>query len=470
LVVLGLLVGLGLLIGLAFPAPAPPAGRPGPAAAAAPPGAESSAWYCTGAQGTASGLGRATILLTNRSGRTVQGNVVVSAIQGAVGRVPVSVPPYGQAEVDPATVQPGDWLGTRIALEGGGVVATQLVQGPSGWAQAPCASRTSTSWYFAAGSTGAGHGLFLSVFNPTTAAAVVDLAFTTPGGISAPPPFQGVAVPAGAVVVANVATFVQGDPNAAALVTTVTGRVVAGELETYGGPQGLSGLSLRLGAPAPAPRWSLPATEEVGGGSVTLDLLNPSPSPVPARLVLRYVSGARLVVPQDVAADSLVAVPLDAGGRLGTNQPVDVTVVGPGGLVVDRTVAAPPAAGSPQWGAAPAIPTGSCAAGTTIVPGPGQPGSPAVPGAAPYALGLADPGPAPVTVTVRRLVPGGPASLGVPVLHVPAGGFVVLNAAALAPVGLSPLVVTASGPVCTSEDAVPAGMPGVVSLAGLGQG
>ena len=50
-----------------------------------------------------------------------------------------------------------------------------MVEGPSGWSEAPCASTTSTRWYFASGATSNGNSLYVSLFNPTTSVAVVDL-------------------------------------------------------------------------------------------------------------------------------------------------------------------------------------------------------------------------------------------------------------------------------------------------------
>ena len=64
-------------------------------------------------------------------------------------------------------------------------------------------------WYFAGGSTAAANPLYVSLLNPTSTPVVVDLSFVTPAGTVHPINYQGIVLPAGQVVVENVATEVQ---------------------------------------------------------------------------------------------------------------------------------------------------------------------------------------------------------------------------------------------------------------------
>jgi hypothetical protein len=178
------------------------------ASSSAPVGAESSSWYCTGGTGTASGAASGTLYLVNTGRQAVAGTVTVVDDTGHSSSVAVAVPAGSETTMVPEQVEQGSWLASRVDLEGGGVTVSELVDGPQGWAQAPCASTTSPSWYFASGATTNGSTLYLSLFNPTTTVAVVDLTFVTAEGVSQPEPFEGLVVAPGALVVAGVASYV----------------------------------------------------------------------------------------------------------------------------------------------------------------------------------------------------------------------------------------------------------------------
>jgi hypothetical protein len=74
---------------------------------------------------------------------------------------------------------------------------------------------------------------------------------------------------------------------------------------------------------------------------------------------------------------------------------------------------------------------------------------------------VADPGSAPVSVTVVPLGGGRPIAMA----RIGAGGLVVFGSAAVG--GLRPLVVEATGSVVVEADDGPAGAPGTVSSSGF---
>ena len=138
----------------------------------------------------------------------------------------------------PSRIDQGTWLASQVELDGGGVTVSELVDGPLGWAEAPCASTTSPAWYFASGSTSAGSSLYVFLFNPTSTEAVVDLTFATGQGVTKPQPFEDLVVAPGALVVVGVASYVQDQSSVA---TIVAGRFGAG------GGRGTGGASMPAG-------------------------------------------------------------------------------------------------------------------------------------------------------------------------------------------------------------------------------
>lgn len=476
LAVVGVLVGAGLY-GTGAVAPPPPS--PGPSAVTtAAATAASSSWYCTGGSSAPENLATATIYLTDTAARPVAGTATVVSDAGTTATVPVSVPARSEVALSPSgAVSTGYWLAARIDLNGGGVVATQAVAGPSGWAEAPCAAVTSPTWYFASGATGGGHDLFVSLYNPTTTSAVVDLAFVTPGGVQQPAPFEGIIVPPGQVVVAGVGAYVQRQGTVSTSVVARTGQVVADVLETDSGS--LQGMSLRLGSPAPVAAWSLPRTVDVTGGSDVLDVFNPTGGAQRVTVSFDLGSGAPAPLVHRVAADSTWTLALSATSRLPGNDDYATTVRAAGpGVVVDRVLAAPPVANPPQWGAAPAVPApqwaaaspGALGAGAVrawVLPGPGDASGAAEPGAAPFAVGVEAEGARPLRVTLGVLTATGYRSLPGTSTTLAPGHFAIFEPGALAAAGLSPLVVSATGTVAVMEELVPAGAPGVVTLPGM---
>lgn len=436
-----------------------------PAASGAPVGAESSAWYCAGGSGTAGGPAGATLFLVNSADRPVGATLTVSASSGASAAETLTVPAFGQTTAVPSALVQGPWLAAKVDVDGGGVTVSQLVHGAQGWSEAPCASTTAPTWYFASGSTANGNLLFVSVYNPGATMAVVDLTFATAGGVVAPQQFQGLVLAPGAVATAEVASFVQNQAWVAAEVQARAGQVVADELSVRQGS--VSGLSLRLGSPSPEPVWYLPRTVDVTGGVTTLAIFNPTPDAEQVHVDIRLPSGPVAPVVRVVAPTSSWNLQTSSLIRVPQNVDYATTVTATGaGVVVDRVVVAASIATPPQFGAVAATPSSwtTGATGRWALANPAVP-TPPVAGAAPFALDLFNPAGHEETVTVSVLSDGGERRLGgVPPLRIPPGLFTVVESQALAGADGRPLVVSSTGPLAASLDATPAGMPGVVSL------
>lgn len=478
--VLVLVVAVLVLGGLVGRSGAPAAGPGAPliGALAPPTDAESSSWYCTGGTGTQGGSANGTLYLVNRSAAAVSGSVSVVNDTGGSAVLAVSIPAGSQITVVPGLVEQGTWLASRVDLDGGGVSVSELVDGSYGWAQSPCATTTSSSWYFASGATTNGSTLFVALYNPSATASVVDLAFATPQGLTAPMPFQGLVVAPGHVVVAGVAAYVQNQASVSTVVQATSGRIVAQELQEYS-VNGVTGLSLRLGSPQPQSRWFFPRSVDVTGGQTEFSIFNPGQVPERVSVQVRLPSGPVAPYVEQVPADSTWVLSTTVAGtaadRVPANQDFATTVTASGGpgVLVDRTVASSSAGATPQWGSAAAV-GGSAtmvASREWVLSNPVLAPQPPVAGAAPFALGLLNTGTTTVTVTVSTVTPAGLARLSsVPAQQIAPGAFSVIEAPALAGAGAAALAVRATGPVAAMEDAVPAGLPGVVTLAGIPQG
>ncbi len=231
-------------------------------------------------------------------------------------------------------------------------------------------------------------------------------------------------------------------------------------------------MSLRLGSPAPVRSWALPRTVDVTGGRSTLHVYNPTGAAQTVTASFRLPSGPTAPITELVGPGVTWLLTLSATSRLPRNDDFATRVTASGaGVVVDRVLEAPTTATKPQWGAAPGVDQSqwtavSSGARSWLLPAPGVPGLPATGGAAPFAVALCDQGTAAVTVRLGVLTPSGVTPLGTPVTLMPDSATVV-EPSVVSAAGLRPIEVTADGPVAVAEDLVPAGSPGVVTMAGV---
>jgi hypothetical protein len=478
-VVVALAVGLvDRLVGSTQPAPVPVA-----VVAAAPAGSESSSWYCTGSTGTPGSAGLGTVLVTNTTDRARPATISVTD-GSATKATSVDLGAFSEQAFTPSSLLQGPWLASRVDVAGGGVVVTQVVQGPTGWASSPCSSTTVPSWYFASGSTATGSAMTVVVFNPASTPAVVDLTFYTAKGSLQPQPDEGIVVAPGGLVAVDVGAYLQDQSNVSTLVRAQSGRIVASELWSSSTP-GSAGLALTLGAPSPRPTWSVPLARDLAprtpGAFGQLDVFDPSAAPATVRVSIRLASGPVTPFVATVPPGSTWHLRTDGAARIpaGTDFAVSVHATRP--VVVGRSVAVGSGGSAPEWGSPPAVAElppgfGSPSSGapaprarTTVrwvLPAPGTPAGPAVAGASPAALSVVDLSDRTIDVRVAALADGRQRDLG-PSSHlrVLPGQSVSVPATTLAPVQLDPLVVVTTGSAGLSEELAPSGGTGVVTLA-----
>ncbi len=425
---------------------------------------ESSAWYCAGGSG-AQGGAPATIVLTNAGKRPVHGTL--TAVSAPTGNAPspapwagartvkVTVPTDGQVAVGADQLGSTSLVAAAVVLDGGGVAVSESVQSPLGWSMAPCSPTTAGNWYFAHGATAQGGGLILSLFNPTATDAVVNMALVSAtAGFLAPAAYQGVDVPPGSLVTENIGDHAPDDDAIATEVTTLSGTVVASELESTG-KTGNGGLSLSLGSPAPAPQWVFPQSTGLTGATVAFHILNPTDRPAAVSVAVGLSQGAAAEpLTMNVAPQSLSTLVAENETRIPPSGPYALTFTSTGtGIVVSRTVIAPSGSPAPvpEIGDVAGVPGGSR---RWLVPAVVPPGSGA------WALAAVDLGRKAATVRILTST-GGPIP-GQAVRHVVPGSPLVIGPNPGPPFGTVPFEVVASQPVAVELDALPVAEPGVV--------
>lgn len=471
-VVLVLVVVVGVAILAGSTASVPPAvSLPAPGAIVSAPQAESSAWYCAG-QSTVSGqLAVGSLDLTNTGPRAVAGSITSTSDTGASVAAPVSVPARGQiVAATPASA--GSWVSQAVILSGGGVAVTQLIHGPSGWAQAPCQSGTSQQWFFPSGTTAGSNDVYTALFNPTSTPDVVDLSFDTPSEVLHPISFQGIVLQPGQTQVENVGSYVQNQQAVATTVTTRTGRVVASETQVFSGTG--AGLAVVPGSPHPESRWSIPQSQEVSMGSTSIDIFNPGSTTEAVTVRTRLASGPLPAFHAQVLPDSTwtlatsaqTRIPKSGASTAGSYSTV-VQASGGAGVVVGRTVVAPSGSPAPLAGLSNAVDTSSATSPSHqwVVPSPGSASAPVQSGVAPGEVALSNPTGTTETYLVSVMTPKGDRVLTRG--RLPPSTFISLSGPALTAAGLNPLLVNSSGSVAISANVDPTGAYGVVTMPGI---
>jgi hypothetical protein len=469
-VVLVVIVGVAVLSRSTASAP-PAASLPVPGAIVSAPQAESSAWYCAG-QSTASGqLAVGSVELTNTGSRAVAGSITSTSDTGASAVAPVSVPAGGQmVAATPASA--GSWVSQAVVLSGGGVAVSQLIHGPSGWAQSPCQSGTSQQWYFPSGTTAGSNNVYTALFNPTSTPDVVDLSFVTPSEVVHPISFQGIVLQPGQTQVENVGSYVQNQHAVATTVTTRTGRVVASETQVFSGTG--AGLAIVPGSPHPESRWSIPQSQEVSMGSTSLDIFNPGSTTEAVTVSTRLASGPlpafhAQVLPEStwtLATSAQTRIPKSGASAAGSYSTI-VQASGGDGVVVGRSVVAPSGSPTPLAGLSNAVDTSSATSPSHqwVVPSPGSASAPVQAGVAPSEVALSNPTDITETYSVSVMTPKGNRLLTKG--RLPPSTFISLSGPALTAAGLNPLLVSSSGSVAIGANVGPSGAYGVVTMPGI---
>lgn len=362
--------------------------------------------------------------------------------------VDLDVAPGERRVIDISALATARFAGVMVEILDGEGVVEQVARHPVGDAVAPCATTTSTTWYFADGITEDGTLEELILTNPYAGTAVVDLRFVTTAGQRSPQPLQGLVLnPRSTSVVRLGDEYAPDEPVVAVALEATAGQFVAGRAQHYLGG-GRLGFTLSLGAPAPDDEWWF-ADGEVGPGiTQVVSIYNPTADEVVADVVpLGLPLDASPLEPIEVRVPAGAVSSLDLGG-LGIlpegRHGLLVSSVGQPSLVVERAITRPAgdfvvtavvmgvhrASPSTRWYAA---------------VGADQ--------ATPAALVVANTAGVEATVTVSDLGPGGALALpGLADLVLPASGVLAVDL----PDGLQgrPLMVEADVPIVVERSLI----------------
>jgi hypothetical protein len=299
----------------------------------------STAWYCPGPLPIGRQGESAAIAVTNASTVEVDGQLRVATAAGDVSSEALALPPRHQAEIALARPDRPTYASVTVLLEGSGVGVAELEQGPHGDLSAPCVDHTSTTEYFAAGSTLGAANADLALYDPSATPAVANVTLSTGDSSFAPPAYQGIPVEPGQLVVLSIGHVAPQKPAVAVDVSTDGGRIVAGELNTAVVSRAVVD-SLVDGASAAASTWWFGAQLAGPSASSAYSIFNPGPQPVSAELTL-FGTGGEVDLTVSVPSIGVVRIapaPVEppAGLRF-----AEVTTSGRQGVVVERETTVP---------------------------------------------------------------------------------------------------------------------------------
>jgi hypothetical protein len=309
---------------------------------AAPLGAISSTWFCGGALGQPAKVADGQIVIANTLDRPLHGTVTfvtsntgssepspsaatTSTTAGGTGPGDTEAGASAGSSTD-VTIEARDrlvvaetpagkaaFVGATVELDGGGAAVQQIINGAEGVSSTACASIGSDRWYFADGTTQEHSSLYLTLVDPYSEDAIVDLSFSTEQGPEAPADFQGIVIRAGSAVGIDVGTHLRQRARVATTVTARAGRVIAFKTQvvspatagqvpagtpststevTDASPPRPPGLSLVLGSPSTGTSWFWPQGLIANGLTERYRIYNPGDTPAEVLLTLALDEGS----------------------------------------------------------------------------------------------------------------------------------------------------------------------------------
>jgi hypothetical protein len=260
----------------------------GPTARPAAGGA--STWYCPLANAQGDMPFDGTVVVQNTQRSAVGGVMTLYPVGAPPVAIALRVSPRARLAAHEVEFVKSPLVAALVELESGGVAVEQSVSGSLGDATTPCATAAGDHWYLAEGSTALNNTMYLALFNPFPDDAIVDLAFATDQGRTAPGAFQGVVVPGRSVVGVNVGDHVRRRDHVAVSVTARRGRIVVGRAQQRTQPR--PAIFLGLAAPAPRRFWDFPDGLTSEAVAERFHLYNPSAKAATVQLALTLDQGA----------------------------------------------------------------------------------------------------------------------------------------------------------------------------------
>ncbi|MDA3040802.1 MAG: DUF5719 family protein [Actinomycetota bacterium] len=299
------------------PEPLPAALAPSSPALVEPP-LLSNVWFCPVGSGSADGYATHQLNLTNIGDQPAVANIDLMTDAGPGSGLRVEIGPLSSETIDLPTLDQAMWLGATVEIVNGQGVVGHTVTTAQGIAQGPCASATSSSWYFADGVTTRDSNEYLALLNPFAEDVVFSMSFETSGRTRAPEDLKAAVVPGRSVRVIDVGQYVSREANVATVIQTVRGQLAVERLQMANGALGPVGVSLQLGISTPLRSWTFPAGRVHAGGDQRIVIFNPGLDP--AEVDIEFD-----LAPADRASYGLV--PVEAVVQPGRFTVVDIEAV-----------------------------------------------------------------------------------------------------------------------------------------------
>jgi hypothetical protein len=478
-VLVALLVIGGLIDRLPGQAQLPAVAAIQPVPVAAPALALSSSWFCAGAtdvhvRGSANhGPAAGAVVIANSGLATATGVVTLVPDSGSPVPVPVTVAPDSRTIVNEDVRSGAHWIGAIVNIDAGAVAVVQHVNGPLGQAATPCATAGSSQWYFATGATLINASEELSLLNPYSTDAVVDLSFTTNQGLEQPQEFQGIVVPPGQLVAVNLGTHLRRRQAIATTVTARSGRLVVWKTDValqpgphqalLGTPAAsapfadpatpVPGVTLALGMPAAALTWTWADGITGNGVDERYLIYNPGNGVAQLKLALNLDQGVAEPFDLSVGPEQVITVVSSQEVRIpaGVSHTAVLQSLNGVPVVAERTLAA---ASPSAWSGLGELPGGRLAASRWLLADTGADHS------HDGVVVVYNPGPAPAQTVIEGL--SGRAQVPLVAVTVGAGRRVAIRLNSLRAVVNEPLVVSAPRPVYVESDFYgEGGIPGI---------
>ena len=232
---------------------------------------ESTAFYCTGLSNASGGVGGVVRMVnTTSSARAL--TIEVGSNTGQIRQIQREIGAYGVMSINPAAVVSGESFGVGVTITGGGVFASEVTD--SSTAVAPCDSHGVTQWFGAGFNTTVGSKAYISLYNPSSTAAVLNISTDSPAGYSAPARFQGLAIGAHAQAEINLGTQIVNSQNVGVHVDVLRGALVINGVQLSG-----SLVSFNPGMTDVVNDAVFPLVTTVSGARAQIRVANPGSTP-----------------------------------------------------------------------------------------------------------------------------------------------------------------------------------------------
>ncbi len=239
----------------------------------------SNVWFCPVGSGSADGYATHQLDITNLGDQRAVANIDLMTDAGPGSGLRVVLDPLSSETIALPALDQATWLGATVEIVSGQGVVGHTVTTAQGVAQGPCATATSSSWYFADGVTTRDSSEYLALLNPFAEDVVFSMSFQTSGRTRSPEDLKAAVVPGRSVRVIDVGQYVSREAHVATSIQTVRGQLAVERLQLANGALGPVGASLQLGVSSPSRSWTFPAGRVHLGADQRMVIFNPGSDP-----------------------------------------------------------------------------------------------------------------------------------------------------------------------------------------------